>query len=327
VVLSACLLQVEEERFRVVAVRWLTIEDMDHPDGYRELVADYVVSSLDHLPAGQQPEWSLASEVRSWVRAMPGAAVFRSLAALPAAAAEFPVAALPGAATTHPSTKKRKAPGVKAKPAGKPNTRAHAHRLESRGAQRAAAPRADQDLSTDIDGSGSGGGSIGSSSGSGTKQSGKLGFVFSRIVAVVRGDGTPTRYTCEYHTETGVQLLSHTRDQVSDAAVADFKQKVKSKLFKYSKEEQRQRADMCGNNDKEFQEILRRRAQSAGVGAGITNCGVIVDLYELFGAESASQVTADAYEIVPTNSTGSETGHTATIIFANHHCLVLGRCG
>ena len=111
--LSACLLKVEEERFRVVAVRWLTIEDMDHPDGYQELVADYVVSSLDHLPAGQQPEWSLASEVRSWVRAMP------------AAAAELPVAALPGAATTHPSTKKRKAPCVKTKLAGKPNTRAH----------------------------------------------------------------------------------------------------------------------------------------------------------------------------------------------------------
>ena len=120
----------------------------------------------------------------------------------------------------------------------------------------------------------------------------KLGFVFSCIVAVVRGNGTPTRYTCEYQTEAGKQRLSHTRDQVSDAAVADFTEKTKCKLFQYDKEEMLQRKDMCGNNDKEFQEILRRRAQSAGVGAGITNCGVIVDLYELFGAESASQVRA-----------------------------------
>jgi hypothetical protein len=34
------------------------------------------------------------------------------------------------------------------------------------------------------------------------------------------------------------------------------------------------------------------RSTSAGLGAGITNCGVVVDIYELFGSEGCSQASA-----------------------------------
>ena len=84
----------------------------------------------------------------------------------------------------------------------------------------------------------------------------------------------------------------HHADQVSRIAIDAFEKRKKEGAFKYSAEEEKSRLDMCGNNDKEKQETKLKRSTSAGLGAGITNCGVVVDIYELFGSEGCSQASA-----------------------------------
>ena len=47
---------------------------------------------------------------------------------------------------------------------------------------------------------------------------------------------------------------------------------------------------MCPGNDKEKNRYHRNFCETAGIAMVITNCGVAVDIYELHGAESTTQV-------------------------------------
>jgi hypothetical protein len=66
---------------------------------------------------------------------------------------------------------------------------------------------------------------------------------------------------------------------------------LKEGFFKYSAEEAAIRLDRCGKNDKEKQDLKKKRSDSAGIAKGISNCGITVDIYELFGSEGCSQVS------------------------------------
>jgi len=97
--------------------------------------------------------------------------------------------------------------------------------------------------------------------------------------------------SAKYKTNTGTVLLAHTKAQLSKEAIAAYEERKRNDTFRYSSNEALERKLMCGNNDKEQQKVEKQRGHSAGIGAGITCCGIEVDVYELFGKESCSQVT------------------------------------
>jgi hypothetical protein len=120
---------------------------------------------------------------------------------------------------------------------------------------------------------------------------GQIPVVFTKIVSRTQAPGGQSRYLCEYKTNTGTVLLAHTKAQLSKEAIAAYEERKRNDTFRYSSSEALERKLMCGNNDKEQQKVEKQRGHSAGIGAGITCCGIEVDVYELFGKESCSQVT------------------------------------
>jgi len=119
-----------------------------------------------------------------------------------------------------------------------------------------------------------------------------VSYVFQRIIAETREPGGQTFYTCEYAgKDEEKKLFVHLSSQISIEAVSDFKRRLSEKQFAYPEDEAALRKQMCGNNDKEQQDIERLRTHSAGIGATLTNCGIWIDIYELLGKEGCTQVT------------------------------------
>ena len=296
--------------FQVANVAWARIEDQENPTGYSELIANYYpveVGDVEEGPNGGEYEWSKASEVQQWVE------VFRE---------ENGASVKPASQNVSAGTKRQKQSAASAH-TSLPLTRLQkalqekSARLLNRGVRLAALASASGDRKDEFSesdgededgessrGGGGGAGSGGSGNGGGRGGGGvgnrimRLGFVFDRIVSSARMTGGETSYTCEYKTEVGVQKLCHSAGEVSSVAVAEFRQRLLLGSFEYGAEEAKLRRDMCGSNDKEKQSLLKKRSHSAGICAGVTNCGIVVDVYELLGAEGCSQVTETGFFFV-----------------------------
>ena len=73
-------------------------------------------------------------------------------------------------------------------------------------------------------------------------------------------------------------------------------------MFTLSEDDLSTKETMCAGNDKEKQAILAKRTHIAGISWLVSNCGIVMDIYELLGSESTTQVWLnwlDFYSVVP----------------------------
>ena len=268
--------------FTVTGVAWEVVEDQAYPEGHLVLCATYVRADELVPQDVTEHEWSTACEVREWC----------SRYVTPAAQSKKARKQTPAAAVRQ--SERLRASGALPLVAGAASSRAAAL-LEGDDADDAGAADGGQHV---VGGGGAGHGSaviveLGPD---------RLGYAFSRIVRCVKSTAYGARYQVEYKVGNRVETLNHTRQQLSDRAVREFEERLRKPPFAYSAEEQLQRESMCSGTDKEKQATLKSRLHTCGICCAVTNCGIVVDVYELFGSEGCAQVYLswlDFYDLVP----------------------------
>ena len=121
-------------------------------------------------------------------------------------------------------------------------------------------------------------------------------FTFDRIIsATANPTGSGTRFMVRYCMKHGSQDVMHTADELPTAAIDEWNKSLQASrtgrgVFKFTQADQDDRTYMCPNNLKEKTRPIRQFCETAGIAMMITNCGITVDIYELHGAESTTQV-------------------------------------
>lgn len=270
--------------FQVHSVGSCIFDDDETPDGKTVLVAYFFDSSKPQPSSTSKMEWSSLIEVSSWITSFEALEVPEMQLQLSAAKVKVqPITSK--AKPTPPRLTKRQSALLAKQTASVASAGCsmHTESLAEPGNSLEGTPHGDaspKEKPPPAKKKPKQGPSIGR----------RINFVFNRIVSCLRQPHGSTRYLVEYNTTDGVILLPHAASQLSPAAIEAYQERKKSKLFAYNKDEALVRKLMCGNNDKELQDVKLKRSHSAGIGAAITNCGIEVDVYELFGKESCSQV-------------------------------------
>lgn len=277
-----------ESVYCIEAVEVHIVEDEDSPAGRASVVAIFFDLSKPKPRSNKRMEWSALSEVSEWVTAydeMPPAVVPASSRPPKGKGAAKASSSLSSTSSKRQSTRlalvaQKSADAEAARCSGSTTT----HIEQEGGAV------------DDDEGEGAaagGGGQLPAAKRAKQNKNDDDGhrYVFNRIVSRSRNPGGATRFICEYKKKDGgVVRLVHTKSQLTDVAIRAYEERLQEQTFRYTHDEAAERMLMCGNNDKEQQKVEKKRGNSAGIGAGITNCGIEIDIYELFGKESCSQV-------------------------------------